>query len=357
MVEIDSGELHRALQTIGAHETARERMVRACLAIEKDLAQPNHSVRDEVTGCLVDALHAGCGVLRKQLRSGIIFDFLYRSKIARDFVMSEDPAPDHVWEPQTTKLLLFLAQGARHVLVGGAYGGDHAILIAHQLQNSPGLCHAFEPNAEQFGMLLQNARNNGLTNVKAQQLGLWKNDETLLHLVGDDSHAHPEEVAGESAGRPEVFPTISINTYGRQQEIASLDVIMLDIEGGELAALEGATAYLSQPAETAPKIVFEIHRSYTDWSAGLEQTPIGQLLVGFGYHLFCIRDYQSNVPMDGMPVELIPPQDTVLAGPPHGFNMLAVKDVNFVNQDFFRIRHNVSPKLLAHKDPLLHQPL
>jgi hypothetical protein len=118
-----------------------------------------------------------------------------------------------------------------------------------------------------------------------------------------------------------------------------------------------AERFLTQPAESAPSIVFEVHALYVDWADGLASMPIVRLLEERGYSTCCVRDYQSNVVMRGEPIELIPRERAVLAGPPHGFNMLAVKDAALVSGDEFRVRVDVSPKLLRHRDPALHQPI
>ena len=74
------------------------------------------------------------------------------------------------------------------------------------------------------------------------------------------------------------------------------------------------------------------------------------------YILYAIRDYQSNVNLKGYPIELIPIDFVYLKGPKHGFNILAIKDENILNDKQFRIRKNVSPKLLKHRDPKIHSP-
>jgi hypothetical protein len=184
-------------------------------------------------------------------------------------------------------------------------------------------------------------------------MGLWDSDNFHLVLVGDDSFAHPEVAGGDD---PDAFPTVTIDSYGAQKGIDRLGLIMLDIEGAELAALKGARRYLQMPAGEAPHIIFEVHRHYVDWSQGLENTDIARYLAGLGYALFAVRDYQSNVAMGDAPVELIRPEDTYLKGPPHGFNMLAVKDEAVLRNPAFRLCKDVSPKLLFHRDPKLHRP-
>jgi FkbM family methyltransferase len=343
-----------SLAKIGTDPKLRAAQLDMLRQVEKAMARPDFDVREEVTGPIVDALHEGVGTLKKRLRGGIDFHFHYRSKIARDFVMSPEPEPDHVWEPQTTKLLVHLGRDKKHVVVGGAYSGDQAILLAHAMKAQGGVCHCFEPNRDQMAMLKRNAEANRLSNVTFNQIGLWDSDNFRLVLVGDDSFAHPE-AAGDS-NDPDAFETITINSYGAREGLKQIGLIMLDIEGAELAALKGADRYLKAPAGEAPDVIFEVHRHYVDWSNGLANTDIARYLSGLGYSLFAVRDYQSNVPMADAPVELIRPQDTYLEGPPHGFNMLAVKDESVLQGPEFRFRKNVSPKLLFHRDPKLHQP-
>jgi hypothetical protein len=47
----------------------------------------------------------------------------------------------------------------------------------------------------------------------------------------------------------------------------------------------------------------------------------------------------------------------VIGGPPHGFNLLAVKMRARLDAAVFRIVHGVSPKLLHHRDPRIFAPL
>jgi hypothetical protein len=100
-----------------------------------------------------------------------------------------------------------------------------------------------------------------------------------------------------------------------------------------------------------------VHRHYVDWSNGLENTEIARLLTGHGYSLFALRDFNSNYDLAGKPIELIPLDAIYLEGPPHGFNMVAVKDPAVFQTGAYSIVRDVSPKLLRHKDPKLHHPV
>jgi FkbM family methyltransferase len=334
-----------ALKLLGADAPTRARIIAALQQFELLPERRFTTVRDDITGPIVDAVHASLAVVRKELENGLIFEFPYRSKIARDFVMSIPEKPDHVWEPQTTKLLLHLAASAAHVVVGGAYFGDQAIPIAHAMRGR-GVCHAFEPNGEMAAMLERNAELNALDNVRVHPLALWSDNTSRHQFVGDDAYA--STVAADSG-----VATTTIDAYAKESGIGRVDLIMLDLEGGELNVLRGAQEQLSRHA---PHVVFEVHRSYVDWSQGLHNTEIGRLLISFGYTLYAIRDFQSNYDLRGRPVELVPAETAYLEGPPHGLNLLAIKDTSVIENELFSIVPNVSSKLLLHRDPKLHHP-
>ena len=350
---MNTQKLTEALSQIAARPKWREAFIQHIQALEKVIATPGVDLREDVTGPLVDALFDDDQVIRKQLADGTQFDFLYRSKIARDFIMSEPSLPDHAWEPHTSRLLVYLARGGKQAVIGGAYFGDHAVLKAKELAKSGGVVHAFEPNPDQRKMLTHNAELNGLTNIRPRSEGLWDNSTTTLALVGYDSFAHPETVDSD---HDDAFQTVTINEYLAANHVDKLDLIMLDIEGAEFRALQGADKFLSQPVGQAPNIVFEVHRHYVDWSNGLENTDLIRYLTGHGYHVFAVRDFNSNYNLAGKPIELIPADAVYLEGPDHGFNMVAVKDPALFDNANFLMCKNVSPKLLRHKDPALHHP-
>jgi FkbM family methyltransferase len=350
--DLSGQRLQQAMLRLGRHPVLRSAMLDLLRQTEERLDYAG-AVRDDVTGPIADALHSDNDRYERTLADGTRFSFLFRTKIARDFVMSEAEHPTHVWEPQTTKLLLELSRDlVGDVVVGGAYFGDQAILVARKV---PPACtvHCFEPNAAQATMLAGNATLNQLANVRVNRCGLWSTSDVRLKLDGFDSFANAVDAA---PGDAEAFDTVSIDDYRARNHPSGLKIglIQLDIEGAEHSALLGARRTL---AEDKPHVVFEVHRHYVDWSRGLAQTDICRLLTGLGYTLYAVRDFNSHREMGERPVELVPVDKVHLDGPPHGFNMLAVQDPQRVAGAGFRIVENVSPKLLAHKDPALHHPV
>lgn len=347
--DIGGERLQAALHTLGRYPDARARLMRVLRELEQSLPHAG-SVRDEITGPIVDALHDENDTYEKTLADGTRFRFLFRTKIARDFLMAEAAAPSHVWEPQTTKLMLDLCGRSNgDVLVGGAYFGDQAILVAARAAHRGAVVHCFEPGREQADMLVHNARINELTNIVVNRLALWSQSDVRLKLEGFDSFANVVEAsAGDAA-----FATVTIDDY-RLGGGFDVGLVQLDIEGAELRALQGAQRTL---AECRPFVVFEIHRHYVDWSGGLARTEICRLLNALGYSLFAVRDFNTHHEMGNKPVELIPADRVYLDGPAHGFNMLAVPGGVQLDGPGYRYVADVSPKLLSHKSPALHHPL
>ncbi len=347
--DLDGQKLQMALQNLGRDKQLRMELI-AWLKARESRIQCVGAVRDEVTGPIIDALHVDKDRYDKTLADGTRFQFLYRTKIARDFLLADLEHPTHVWEPQTTRLLQHLAAHTRgDVLIGGAYFGDHAVLLGQQLKTKDRRVHCFEPNEAQAAMLDTNAQLNSLSNLVIHRKGLWHESSKRLRLDGFDSFANvvPADVTEDG------FETVSIDDYCTANA-CRLGLIMLDIEGAELFALQGAASVLHKDK---PAIVFEVHRDYVDWTDGLSSTPICALLVAAGYRLYAVRDFNGNQEMDARLIELIPVDSVYLEGPPHGFNMLAVPDQQLIIGPLFRMVEHVSPKLLRHKSPTLHHPM
>jgi FkbM family methyltransferase len=287
-------------------------------------------------------------ILKKELSDNTIINFKPgMSRVDDEFMKATKP--NHVWEPQTTKLLVYLSRDAKNVIIGGAYIGDQAIIIA---KKNKVCCHAFEPSTEAFKILKLNIKDNNLKNITPIKAGLWDKDNIKLKLMKDYGVSSVIDEAEVS----EKIETITVDSYLKRNNLKQVELIMLDVEGAELKALKGAENQLGLPKEEAPNIIFEIHRKHINWDKGLNNTKIIKYLKSFGYHVFAIRDFHSNYNMRNKPIELIPPERTYLEGPPHGFNMLAIKDLPIIKNENFKICHDVSPKLFLHKKSKYFQP-
>lgn len=344
-ITADLDLLAPALAVAGTNERLRNAIFDALRQAEIEADKPA-VFREQVRWPLILALLSQVETHRVVLQNGLVFDVGPDSRIEKALLLSLEAHPDHVWEPQTTKLLTALADKATNVIVGGAYIGDHVAFVARVAQ----MVHAFEPAPHSFDRLLHHLQVNNLGNVAAHGLGLWHKSDVALQLEGD--LALGSSVPTTDFER--AFRSVSIDDYVRAQGLGAVELIMLDTEGGEENALLGARETI---VRNSPNIVFEIHRNFVDWSGGLEKTSIVSFLTSQGYDVFAIRDFHNNYPMANEPIEVIPVDRVYLEGPPHGFNTLATRDPELIARLGLRIVENVSPKLLLDKDPALHLPL
>jgi FkbM family methyltransferase len=342
-----------ALAAAGRDDTLRSEVLEGLREGERASHEPME-FRELVRWPLVLALLRDVGAHPVVLDGGLVIEVSPSSRIEKALLLSHSQRPDHVWEPQTTKLLLALGEGVSNVIVGGAYIGDQVLPLARHLGEA-GTVHAFEPMSDAFRRLVRNVEINELKNVVTQRKALWGTTGRRIGLEGSLALASSRELTSETEDL-EWAESITIDDYSASHDLASVGLIMLDTEGGELCALEGARDLLGRPSGQAPNVVFEINRNFVDWSGGLEQTPIAQMLIRSGFVLYAIRDFHDNVSMEGYPIEVVPIESVYLEGPPHGFNMMATKDGGLISRLGIEIVDGVSPKLLAGGDPVLHGP-
>lgn len=336
-------------ETLKNNPAYRQSLIDALVAFEKNAGHPQVNVRDTVSGPLADELFMG-EAFSKTLQNGLKINFVYNSKIAREFLLSSPAVPDHVWEPQTTKLLLHFSKNASNVIIAGAYFGDQAIPVANNIKET-GTCHTFEPNKNNSDLIIENAKLNDLKNILINNLALWNKSNEKLIFEGEDALASTI-VAKEAAGN--VLHTITIDDYVEQNKVGKVDLLMIDVEGSEIKVLEGAVEMLKQ---NKPVVVFETHSLYDDWSNGLQNSPSALLMKELGYEVFAVREFHQNIDTAGMPIELLPLDRTYCETPPHhGFNMLAVPSKSLIENDLFKIVFDLSPKLILPKKDVKFLP-
>lgn len=356
-IKADPATLARALARAGRDARFRTKIfdeLRRAEAEASDTAAFRQEVRWPVMLAMLQEARTHC----LTLEDGTTFEICADSRIEQALLLSVAAHPDHVWEPQTTKLLKMLAAETSQVIIGGAYIGDQAIPVAQILSDrkSPGEVHAFEPMEHAFRHLLTNIGLNNLQNVAAHRLALWGRSNVTLNVSGPLALASAAPANEDAHVEGERVKSISIGDYVRSRSLTSVGLIRLAIEGSEEQAFLGCAEMLSLPGPRAPHLVFELHRFYVDWTQGLENTSVIKLLIAHGYSVYAIRDINGNHPMQGQPIEIIPVNRVYLEGPPHGFNLLATKDSSLIKRFDLLTVENVSPKLIPDKDPALHHP-
>ena len=172
----------------------------------------------------------------------------------------------------------------------GANQGELTLLAAKRLRRGSVL--AFEPMPQAFQRLQANVEMNGFKNVHLHRCGLGdRSGEFEMFL---DAHAesgafkeegwsslHRSSRDDRSLGlvRIDRFDTVFEGTG-----LSRLDLVKIDVEGGELAVLRGARKVLQG---LRPSLILEINeKKYR--SAGYGTQDVVDLLADLGYRLFAL---------------------------------------------------------------------
>ena len=126
--------LASALAAAGADDVLRYALFDLLRAAEQR-ASDSRGFRDQVRAPLITALLGQVGTHTVELSTGLKFEVSPASRIEMALLLSSEDRPNHVWEPQTTKLLTTLARGCRHVI--RLEGCDRGQIGQPRLRTSP----------------------------------------------------------------------------------------------------------------------------------------------------------------------------------------------------------------------------
>ena len=217
-----------------------------------------------------------------------ISDFDGDLRISLD--LSEHMQSQIYWHGSYSRNIIYLlkriARPGMTVIDAGANVGEITLIAAKQV-GPTGRVIAFEPMPAFADRLENNVALNGFQNVTVMRLGLSDAPGEAPIFVSSSSYAdgtHHDGLATlfPSGGRTTSAATIPL---ARLDDLLSagqtgrVDIIKMDIEGGELSALRGARSLLLRDG---PSIILEVGRE-TCRAAGYEMEDILRLLDEFGY--------------------------------------------------------------------------
>ena len=283
-------------------------------------------------------------VFKKSINN-LTIHFPNTSKISREFLLSHEKFPNHIWEPQTHKLLKILCKNKRNLFFGGAFFGDHSCLIAKKFSKS--MVYCFEPYSKTRHYLKKNKIENNLKNLIISDKALFRKENQKLYIKDKKDDDGDISLSSYKKKNNKYFLSDTLDNFSKKNNIKKIDLLMMDVEGNELNVLLGAKNLLKMG--NLDNIIFEIHSNYVNWKKGLKNTPIIQLLLKNNFYIYAIRDYHANKKLNDK-IELLDINNTYLKGPNHGFNLIATKNKNLIlNKNILFSKKNYSPKYLFYK--------
>jgi FkbM family methyltransferase len=202
----------------------------------------------------------------------------------------------------------------------GAYQGIYSVVAGKKL-NGTGNIYAFEPSPREFRRLQVHFRWNRLSNARAEMFALGDStSQTTFFQVKSGDTTRNGLRAPDSRDAVTEIPVsiISLDEYVREQNIERVDIIKLDVEGGEIDVLRGAANVFR---DLRPLLICEVLDATTRaW--GYDACQIIQAVQDFGYEWF---DFNSDGSLEPHAERLSYPQVKNYLAVPHERRGLAMQ--------------------------------
>lgn len=180
----------------------------------------------------------------------------------------------------------------------GANLGEYTLFLAKRLSN--GRVFSFEPLENMRTQLMTNVKLNGFNQVEVFGYGLSDRKEQMeIHEIDNPHEGLATTYLGTRKSKATftiqldsldaVFPTFNVNR---------IDFLKLDIEGGELKALQGAQSTISR---FRPYVMIEINEE-TYQAAGYTTAAIASFFLQLNYLPFRVNKMGRLEPCPRLPV-------------------------------------------------------
>jgi FkbM family methyltransferase len=200
-----------------------------------------------------------------------------------------------VHEPGTTAVFRQLLQPGMGVVDVGAHVGYFSLLAA-VLVGEAGRVYAFEPEPDNYALLVKNVEVNGYKNVTCLQRAVSQDTGSAQLFLRKYSLEHslsPPE-AGNARAEGMAVKTTSLDEYFAGCGWPSIHLVKMDIEGWEWPALEGMTELLRRSERL--KLVLEFTPSLIR-QAGKEPSAFLDRMQKLGLRVSVIDDVNGLVPL------------------------------------------------------------
>jgi FkbM family methyltransferase len=187
----------------------------------------------------------------------------------------------------------------------GACKGDFTLFAASRV-GPRGRVVAVEPEPANASWLRKSIARNDARNAEVHELALSDvSGSAILHRVdlsagGDVSSGFHSLIAGGVGKRDELeVKTRTLDDLLAQLDIASVDVLKIDVEGWEVAVLHGATNTLSRQPNP-PIVVMDLHPDL-----GMNPHAIAEILRGHAYETFSMGSPNERIEIQADTCELL----------------------------------------------------
>ncbi len=218
-----------------------------------------------------------------------------------------------LYEPLTMLVLRrLLIPGAVFIDVGANAG--LFTMVASRWVGPSGHVYSFEPSPREYSRLVDHLELNKLDNVTPVRQALGGHEGSASLRIAQFPHAGVNTLGASfaypaiRADRLETVTVTTLDRFARDRRLPRVDVIKMDIEGSELAALQGAHDVL---ARVRPALIVEISAGALS-ACGTSPEQVVSLLTAAGYRVHRIGAGAELIPV---PAGALPGDDNIVALP------------------------------------------
>lgn len=197
-----------------------------------------------------------------------------------------------LYNPWLTRIFRQVLRAGDTVVDGGANIG-YFTLLARTCVGSPGNVHAFEPIPTTYQALLDNLAANAFTNIHPNLMALGRDERELqFDLPADAQTGRPlGRLATAVVHKSDVqvsARSTTLDAYAQSAGIEHVRLVKLDVEGSEVAAIEGMRRLLS--ARHIDYLICELNTYLFD-ASGIRRSAMRDILGEFGYAAYYLHAY------------------------------------------------------------------
>lgn len=209
---------------------------------------------------------------------------------------------DRTYQPELVACLLQMIRPGTTVVDAGANIGILTVLMAEQV-GANGRVIAIEPGERTFACLKHNVESTGFHGrVTAMAAALGESDGTGFYCMSESdgccNYGGSRVLAHAASEKAPAVPVRSLDSIWEQYGRPPIDIIKMDIEGAEPAALRGASRLFH---ESPPKAcVVEINRFALAEEGPDSAEAIWNFFMAHGYQAFDFDGAPMNANPEGI---------------------------------------------------------
>lgn len=198
------------------------------------------------------------------------------------------------YEPGTTRLFQETVKPGMVVVDIGAHVGYYTLLAANKA-GPTGKVFAFEPEQGNHAILLKNIGMNGYDNVVATRMAVSdRTGNTTLYITALDSGRHSVYHHGLPERGSATVETTTLDAFLESEEWPRIDLIKIDVEGAEVAVLDGMSQLMGESPDL--KMIVEFNPALLQ-DGGVVPSVFLERLASPGWNVQIIDEIDGLSPL------------------------------------------------------------